>query len=136
MRRRHDLWRTLAYYPHSFWNGVVFLVTGHRNSWKKILQEREERERREGAPIEDDSLPLHENKYSLTANKDEDDVYSVRPDYKRHESSGSAYAYSLPYSPPAATMYDPMFPQTREHENLGTILSMSPNRSNSDYRSS
>ncbi|KAF8886406.1 hypothetical protein CPB85DRAFT_1441956 [Mucidula mucida] len=44
IKRRHDLWHAVAHFPCSIWNGVVFLVTGHRNAWKNILREKEERE--------------------------------------------------------------------------------------------
>ncbi|KAF8886407.1 hypothetical protein CPB85DRAFT_1566832 [Mucidula mucida] len=92
IRRRHELWRTVAGYPRSFWNGVVFLVTGHRNSWKKILQEREDPE------ANAESLPLRKHKYSnsLSESNAEDTVCLVRPEYSRHQSSGS-YS-SMPYT--------------------------------------
>ncbi|KAF8868697.1 hypothetical protein CPB85DRAFT_1362130 [Mucidula mucida] len=56
--RRRDLWRTVAYYPKSLFNGIVFIVTGHRNPWKKILKEREER----STPFDHDALPMHYDK--------------------------------------------------------------------------
>ncbi|SJL03925.1 uncharacterized protein ARMOST_07282 [Armillaria ostoyae] len=40
--RRWDVWEAIKHYPGSVWNGIVFIVTGHRNPWKKILKQREE----------------------------------------------------------------------------------------------
>ncbi len=42
--RRWDVWEAIKHYPHSVWNGIVFIVTGHRNPWKKILKQREDSE--------------------------------------------------------------------------------------------
>ncbi|KAK0189063.1 hypothetical protein F5146DRAFT_694635 [Armillaria mellea] len=42
--RRRDVWEAIKRYPGSVWNGFVFIVTGHRNPWKKILKQREDSE--------------------------------------------------------------------------------------------
>ncbi|KAK0202731.1 hypothetical protein DFS33DRAFT_1385105 [Desarmillaria ectypa] len=41
-RRRWDVWAAIKHYPGSVWNGIVFILTGHRNPWKKILNQRED----------------------------------------------------------------------------------------------
>ncbi|KAF9264059.1 hypothetical protein L218DRAFT_1076633 [Marasmius fiardii PR-910] len=35
--RRWDIVSWLKQWPQSIWNGIVFIFTGHRNPWKKIL---------------------------------------------------------------------------------------------------
>ncbi|PBK75956.1 hypothetical protein ARMSODRAFT_1013363 [Armillaria solidipes] len=42
--RRWDIWEAIKHYPDSVWDGIVFIVTGHRNPWTKILKQREDSE--------------------------------------------------------------------------------------------
>ncbi|KAK0480192.1 hypothetical protein IW261DRAFT_119487 [Armillaria novae-zelandiae] len=42
--RRWDVWEAIKHYPGSVWDGIVFIVTGHRNPWKKFLKQREDSE--------------------------------------------------------------------------------------------
>ncbi|KAK1223174.1 hypothetical protein PQX77_013955 [Marasmius sp. AFHP31] len=41
--RHRDMWSLLKRCPRSVWNDVVFIVTGHRNPWKEVQEEKKKR---------------------------------------------------------------------------------------------
>ncbi|KAJ4477156.1 hypothetical protein J3R30DRAFT_3753923 [Lentinula aciculospora] len=105
--------KTLAWikrYPTSLWNGVVFIFTGHRNPWKKVLARRTE----DGASSSDslyDSVPL------TGPNDDAKTIGRTSTDEKFDADTLSNSAWksttSVDYStvhPTSTTLYDPYNP--------------------------
>jgi len=92
---RGEILKWIKGYPRSLWNGIVFIFTGHRNPWKKVLADRAE-EGRTGhtAGPGYDSIPF--TGPVEAAHSDEEKYSLSNPAWKSIESSTTLYD---PYAP-------------------------------------
>ncbi|KIK63105.1 hypothetical protein GYMLUDRAFT_41418 [Collybiopsis luxurians FD-317 M1] len=109
--RRNDIVAWIKSYPISLWNGIVFILTGHRNPWKKVLERRAENGE---AGTFYDSVPLtgpgEERKVgqrtdSTFSNDEKIELETSEPTLWR---STTSFDYPTTYS--TSTLYDPYNP--------------------------
>ncbi|KAJ4500710.1 hypothetical protein C8R41DRAFT_913796 [Lentinula lateritia] len=100
-------------YPSSLWNGIIFIFTGHRNPWEKVLARRAEDGTTESIY---DTLPLTgPNEEVKTIKRTSTFTSEVEDKFDNETLSNPAWrsTTSLDYStahPTSTTLYDPYSP--------------------------
>jgi len=100
---RHEILAWIKRYPTTFWNAVIFLLTGHRNPWKKVLAGRtgDSESTYDSVPLTGPGEELKVDQDSIYENNDK-----VEPSLDAAWRSTTSLDYSSVYVPPT-TLYDP-----------------------------
>ncbi|KAJ3714288.1 hypothetical protein C8R42DRAFT_726767 [Lentinula raphanica] len=117
-------------YPASLWNGTVFLITGRRNPWKKVLENRDSGSHGSHSTSESsyDSLPLtgpNEKVQSLES------AFASFPTQEKINSliglkpawNSTTANYSTVHSTTSTLLYDPYNPAAGKRDGEGELES-------------